>query len=61
VFAMILFQVVVNIGMTIGLAPITGLPLPFLSYGRSALLTNFIAVGLVESIALHRQKSTFFK
>ncbi len=60
VFAMILFQAVVNIGMTMGLAPITGLPLPFLSYGRSALLTNFIAIGLVESISLHRQRTTFF-
>ncbi len=61
VLAMILFQAVVNIGMTIGLAPITGLPLPFLSYGRSALLTNFIAVGLVESVAMHRHRTTFFK
>lgn len=60
VFAMILFQAVVNIGMTVGLAPITGLPLPFLSYGRSALLTNFIAIGLVESVAMHRHKNTFF-
>jgi rod shape determining protein RodA len=60
VFAMILFQSVVNIGMTIGLAPITGLPLPFLSYGRSSLLTNFIAIGLVESIAMYRHRTTFF-
>jgi len=60
VLAMILFQAVVNIGMTIGLAPITGLPLPFLSYGRSALLTNFLAIGLVESVVMHRQRATFF-
>ncbi len=50
VFSMIVFQVLVNIGMTIGLAPITGIPLPWLSYGRSALLTNFLALGLVESV-----------
>ena len=61
VFAMILFQAVVNIGMTMGLAPITGLPLPFLSYGRSALLTNFLAIGLVEAVAIHRHKTTFFR
>ncbi|GAB4216205.1 MAG: rod shape-determining protein RodA [Synechococcales cyanobacterium] len=60
VLAMILFQSLVNIGMTIGLAPITGIPLPFLSYGRSAILTNFLALGLVESVAKHRQRVTFF-
>jgi rod shape determining protein RodA len=59
VLAMIVFQVTINIGMTIGLAPITGIPLPWLSYGRSALLTNFIAIGLVESVANHRQRFRF--
>ncbi|NEQ27116.1 MAG: FtsW/RodA/SpoVE family cell cycle protein, partial [Microcoleus sp. SIO2G3] len=59
VLAMILFQVLVNIGMTIGLAPITGIPLPWLSYGRSALLTNFIAIGLVESVHNFRQRLKF--
>jgi len=49
--AMLMFQVVVNINMTIGLGPITGIPLPFLSYGRSALLVNFIALGLVASVS----------
>lgn len=55
VLSMVIFQVTVNIGMTIGLAPITGIPLPFLSYGRSALLANFIAFGLVESVANYRR------
>jgi rod shape determining protein RodA len=55
VLSMIAFQTVVNICMTVGLAPITGIPLPFLSYGRSSLLTNFIAIGLVESVANYRQ------
>ncbi len=59
VFAMILFQVMVNIGMTIGLAPVTGLPLPWLSYGRSAILTNFLAIGIVESVASHRRRLKF--
>ncbi|NJL99403.1 MAG: rod shape-determining protein RodA [Synechococcaceae cyanobacterium SM2_3_2] len=60
ILAMIVFQAVVNIGMTVGLAPITGLPLPFLSYGRSALLTNFIAMGLVQSVMVHRFRTSFF-
>ncbi|WP_448571129.1 rod shape-determining protein RodA, partial [Trichothermofontia sp.] len=55
VLSMVIFQVTVNIGMTIGLAPITGIPLPFLSYGRSALLANFMAFGLVESVANYRR------
>ncbi|MEL6223796.1 MAG: rod shape-determining protein RodA [Cyanobacteria bacterium J06626_14] len=59
VLAMILFQVFVNIGMTIGLAPITGIPLPWLSYGRSAILSNCMAVGLVEAIMNHRHRLRF--
>jgi rod shape determining protein RodA len=59
VLSMLIFQVVINIGMTVGLAPITGIPLPFLSYGRSAMLANFIAVGLVESVANHRRKAFY--
>ncbi|MFZ9229805.1 MAG: rod shape-determining protein RodA [Prochlorococcaceae cyanobacterium] len=55
--AMLMFQVVVNINMTIGLGPITGIPLPFLSYGRSAMLVNFIALGLVSSVARRGRKS----
>ena len=61
VLSMIVFQVVINISMTIGLAPITGLPLPWMSYGRSALLTNFIALGLVESVANHRPRMMNFR
>ena len=57
--SMIAFQVIVNISMTVGLAPITGIPLPWLSYGRSALLTNFIALGLVESVANYRPQKRF--
>ena len=44
-------HVVVNIGMTVGIMPITGIPLPFLSYGGSFLLASFLALGLVQRIA----------
>jgi len=57
VLSMLVFQVIVNISMTIGLAPVTGIPLPWISYGRSAMLTNFIAIGIVESVANHRQRA----
>ncbi|MBW4473307.1 MAG: rod shape-determining protein RodA [Stenomitos rutilans HA7619-LM2] len=59
VLSMLVFQVVVNVGMTIGLAPVTGIPLPWISYGRSALLTNFVAIGLVQSVANFRQRLNF--
>lgn len=59
VLSMIIFQVGVNVGMTIGLAPVTGIPLPWVSYGRSALLTNFMALGLVESVAKYRYRLRF--
>ena len=59
VFSMIVFQVILNISMTIGLAPVTGIPLPWISYGKSALLTNFIALGIVQSVANYRQKQKY--
>jgi rod shape determining protein RodA len=59
VLSMIVFQVLINIGMTIGLAPVTGIPLPWLSYGRSSLLTNFIAIGLVEAVHNFRHRLRF--
>jgi rod shape determining protein RodA len=62
VLSIIAFQVIVNISMTIGLAPITGIPLPFISYGRSSLVSLFIGIGLVESVANYREvKRTFFR
>jgi rod shape determining protein RodA len=54
VFAL-LFQVFVNVGMTIGIAPITGIPLPFVSVGGSAMVTNLIAVGILQAIAIRRR------
>ena len=50
--AIFLFEVFVNIGMTIGIMPITGIPLPFVSYGGAALITDLMLVGLLESIHL---------
>ena len=50
VVSMLLFQVFINVGMTIGIMPITGIPLPLLSYGGSSVLTTFLAVGLLQSI-----------
>ena len=57
VATMIMFQVVVNIFMTIGLGPVTGIPLPFLSYGRSAMVVNFIALGLCLSVARRSRRA----
>ena len=56
---LISLQVFQNIGMTIGLMPITGLALPFISYGGSALLTNFVALGLVCSVQVHSKQFMF--
>lgn len=59
VAAIVLFQSVVNIGMNLGLMPVTGIPLPFVSYGGSSLLTLMLGMGLVESVAMRRRKLEF--
>ena len=51
-----LFQIIINLFMTIGLGPVTGIPLPFMSYGRTSLLINFICIGLALS-TLNRSRS----
>ena len=56
-----LFHVVENIGMVMGLLPITGVPLPFISYGGSSLITNFILIGILLNISSKRQKTIFVK
>ncbi len=61
VFGMFFFHFLENIGMTIGLMPITGIPLPFVSYGGSSMLTNFIALALVLCVSSRRQKSLFIE
>jgi rod shape determining protein RodA len=60
VLSMIVFQVIINVGMTVGLAPVAGIPLPWMSYGRSAMLTNFISIGIVESVANFRQRQKYY-
>jgi len=57
IIAFLTIQTFINIGMTIGLAPITGLPLPFLSYGVSSLLSSYIAMGLIINIGMHQLPS----
>ncbi|MDG1059104.1 MAG: rod shape-determining protein RodA [Synechococcus sp. cluster3_bin.96] len=57
VATMLMFQVVVNIFMTIGLGPVTGIPLPFMSYGRSAMVVNFLALGLCLSVSSRSKRS----
>lgn len=59
VMGMWVFHILENIGMTIGLMPITGIPLPFISYGGSSLLTNFMALGVVLNIGMRRKKLNF--
>jgi len=59
VFAMTLFHIFENIGMNVGVMPITGIPLPFFSYGGSNLLTNMIAFGLVINVSMRRQRWSF--
>ncbi len=55
-----LFHVFVNVGMTMGIMPVTGIPLPFISYGRSSLVVSLISLGLLQSIVI-RAKSEGYK
>ena len=55
VSVLLMTHLFVNIGMTIGITPITGLPLPFLSYGGSFLVTCFLMLGVVQSVFRHRK------
>lgn len=59
IFCMVAFQAVVNLGMAVGMMPITGIPLPFVSYGGSSLLTHCAAAGLALNISIRRKKITF--
>jgi len=57
VVAMLAFQMFINIGMTIGVSPITGIPLPFVSYGGSSIVTTYIATGLLLNVHMRRLSS----
>jgi rod shape determining protein RodA len=54
--AMLLFEIMANLGANLTLLPVTGIPLPFISYGRTSLLTNLAALGIVQSVLLYRLK-----
>lgn len=57
--SMLAFHVYTNVAMTIGLAPVTGIPLPFISYGGSALLSDAIAIGILLNVHMRRRKILF--
>ena len=57
--SMLTFHVLVNVGMTAGIMPVTGIQLPFMSYGVSALTTNLLAIGILLNIHMRRQKILF--
>lgn len=59
VIAMFTFHILVNVGMTSGIMPVTGIPLPLISYGGSAMWSNMAAVGLLLSVNLRRQRLMF--
>ncbi len=60
VAAMLLFHTFENVGMCMGLMPVTGIPLPFISYGGTSLVTNLISIGLVMSVAYHNKPRSVF-
>lgn len=57
--SMLTFHVLVNVGMTAGIMPVTGIPLPLMSYGVSALTTNLVSIGILLNIYMRRQKIMF--
>ena len=59
VISMWTFQILVNVGMTCGIMPVTGIPLPFMSYGVSALTTNMVGLGILLSVYMHQQTMIF--
>ncbi len=59
VVAMQAFHVFENIGMTIGILPVTGVPLPFVSHGATSMLANYLAIGVVLSVSMRRKKTIF--
>ena len=59
VATMITFQVLVNVGMSLGIMPVTGLPLPFMSYGGNAMLLNMMSIGVVLNVGMRRHKIQF--
>lgn len=59
IVAMLLFHLLINAGMNMGIAPVTGIPLPFVSYGGTNLVVGMMAIGLLESVAIRHRKIQF--
>ncbi|HWJ03783.1 MAG TPA: rod shape-determining protein RodA [Verrucomicrobiae bacterium] len=59
VVSMYAFHILINVGMVSGIAPVTGIPLPLISYGGSAMWSNLLAIGLIINVSLRRQKLMF--
>lgn len=57
--ALIMFQMIINIGMNLGIAPVTGIPLPFVSHGGTSLVLGFMLIGIMQSIYIRHKKITF--
>lgn len=57
--SMILFQVLVNVGMVMGIMPVTGIPLPFITYGGSSMISLLFGMGILQSIRMNARKPTF--
>ena len=59
IVSMYLFHILENVGMTMGLMPVTGIPLPFVSYGGSSTLTNLLGIAILQNIYIHRERLMF--
>lgn len=59
VAVMLVFQILVNIGMTLSIMPVTGIPLPFMSYGSNAMVVNMLSIGIVLNVGMRRHKIQF--
>ncbi len=59
IVSMYLFHILENAGMTMGLMPVTGIPLPFVSYGGSSMLTNLIGIAILQNVYIHRERLIF--
>jgi rod shape determining protein RodA len=59
IFAMLFFHIVINIGMNMGIMPVTGIPLPLVSSGGTSIIITLISIGLLESIFIRYKKIDF--
>ena len=57
--SMLLFQILINVGMVIGIMPVTGIPLPFITYGGSSLISLLFGMGILQSVRMRSRKPTF--